>query len=41
MLYAVAIDDEIVDFTQKGGWHKIDKVLFSRFSIFFMAGMIF
>ena len=31
----VAIDDEIVDFTQKGGWHKIDKVLFSRFSIIF------
>ncbi|KAJ2931815.1 hypothetical protein H1R20_g5276, partial [Candolleomyces eurysporus] len=25
--FAVAIDDEIVDFTHKGGWHKIDMVL--------------
>ncbi|KAJ2935784.1 hypothetical protein H1R20_g1312, partial [Candolleomyces eurysporus] len=25
--WAVAIDDEIVDFTHKGGWHKIDMIL--------------
>ncbi|KAJ2927793.1 hypothetical protein H1R20_g9295, partial [Candolleomyces eurysporus] len=34
---AVAIDDEILDFTHKGGWHKIDMVLSkpSVFSIIF------
>jgi hypothetical protein len=25
-----AIDDELVDFTQKGGWYKIDTVLCKR-----------
>jgi hypothetical protein len=34
---ADGIDDEIVDFTHKGGWHKIDMVLFehSGFDIIF------
>ncbi|KAJ2925273.1 hypothetical protein H1R20_g11816, partial [Candolleomyces eurysporus] len=32
---AVAIDDEIVDFTRKGGWHKIDTALPSGRNIIF------
>ncbi|RXW17515.1 hypothetical protein EST38_g8341 [Candolleomyces aberdarensis] len=37
LLCAAAIDDEIVEFTHKGGWHKIDMVLSkpSGYSIIF------